>query len=86
MNNHCVTVYALSSCLHCRKAMEYLQGQCVDYNCVYVDKLQGEERSTTIATIKRHNPRLSFPTLVIDEGECVVIGFQEGELKEALKL
>jgi len=35
--------------------------------------------------IRPWNPRVSFPTIVIDDAECV-IGFKTDELKQVLEL
>ena len=34
--------------------------------------------------LKRFNPQCSFPSLVLDNGTCIV-GFKEAEIREALK-
>lgn len=47
-----------------------------------VDLLVGEERSRVINEVKKHNPDLSFPTIII--GDRVIVGFNELKLKEAL--
>ena len=36
--------------------------------------------------VKKLNPRVSFPTIVINGGEKVLVGFHEDELEEALGL
>ncbi len=84
MSSHCVTLYGLSTCVHCRHAREFLEEHKIPFTCVYVDSLEGAERAETIAAVKKHNPRVSFPTIVIDDGAKVLIGFHESELEEAL--
>lgn len=82
-----VRLYALSTCIHCKKTKEFLEDNQVDFECVYVDKLTGDERKETIARIKEHNPKLSFPTMLIDDGEtAVIVGFQKKDIEEALDL
>lgn len=80
----CTRVYALSTCSHCKAARKFLTECHVDFTCVEVDCLTGEERKNTIADIKKINPRCSFPTIVINDK--VIVGFQESEIKEALGL
>lgn len=77
-----ITLYALSTCIWCRKTKELLTGLNVAFDYVYVDLLRGEERSKTVEEVRRHNPDLSFPTLVIED-RCIV-GYKEKEIKEAL--
>ncbi|KPJ66390.1 MAG: glutaredoxin [Coxiella sp. DG_40] len=78
-----VMLYALSTCVWCKKTRQLLDDLGVEYNYEYVDLLQGEEREGAIETVKRWNPRCTFPTLVINN-ECVV-GFDEGKIRELLK-
>lgn len=77
-----VKVYALSTCIHCKHCKEYLDERGQPYECVYVDRLAGEERSETIATIKKVNPNLSFPTVMVDN--TVIVGFDKEQLEKAL--
>ena len=39
-----IKLYALSTCSHCKSTKEYLKGCGVEYECIDVDKLEGEER------------------------------------------
>ncbi len=78
-----IEFFGLSTCVHCKRAKEYLDKCGQKYNCTYVDMLAGEERTKAIAEVKKHNPSMSFPTIVI--GDKVVVGFNEQELAEALK-
>lgn len=77
-----VKIYALSTCIHCKHCKEYLDERGQPYECVYVDRLAGEERNETIAAIKKVNPNLSFPTVMI--GETVVVGFDKEQIDKAL--
>jgi glutaredoxin-like protein NrdH len=79
-----ITLYALSTCVHCRNTKDFLNGCNVEYKCIEVDKLDGDERQKIIDEVKQLNPRCSFPTIVVD-GK-VIVGFREDELKEALNL
>ena len=56
----------------------------VEYNYVYVDLLEGDERQEMIEQLKKWNPQLSFPTLIINNEECIV-GFDEDKIKENLQ-
>lgn len=78
-----VKVYALSTCVHCKNAKAYLDECGVQYDCVHVDLLTGDERKAMIEEVKKHNPSVSFPTLIID-GQ-VLIGFDKAKVDEALK-
>ncbi|NSW88083.1 MAG: glutaredoxin family protein [Syntrophobacteraceae bacterium] len=79
-----VKLYALSTCIHCKNTKEYLDGCGVGYECVDVDKLEGEERKAMIEEVKKVNPSCSFPTLII--GDKIIVGFRKDEIREALNL
>ena len=78
-----VKVFALSTCIHCKNAKEYLYQCGVKYECVHVDQLTGQERKDMIEEVRRHNGSVSFPTIVIN-GK-VVVGFNKEKIDEALK-
>jgi glutaredoxin-like protein NrdH len=80
-----VTLYALSTCVWCKKTKKLLGDLGVEYSYIYVDLLKGDERKRVLEEVKRHNPRASFPTTVIDDERCIV-GYKEKEIKEALGL
>jgi glutaredoxin-like protein NrdH len=64
----------------------FLEDHDVEFDNVFVDKLRGDERKETIDLIKNYNPKLSFPTLVVKDGACIVVGFHKDQIEEALDL
>ena len=78
-----VKLYALSTCLHCRNTKRFLEQCGVEYECVDVDVLQGEEREKVLAEVRKWNPSCTFPTILI--GDKVIVGFRKEEIEEALK-
>lgn len=83
MPEKAITLYALTTCIHCKKTKEYLDDCGAKYDCVFVDKLEGEERKRIIEAIKKVNPNLSFPTLLVDEE--AIVGFKKDQIKDALE-
>lgn len=79
-----VIIYALSTCSHCKATKRFLNDNNIDYSCSDVDQLQGDERSAVLEEVKKVNPRLSFPTIIIDD--IIIVGFKENEIREALGL
>ena len=79
-----VRLFALSTCIWCKKTKEFLSSLDVAFEFIYVDLLKGEERAEAIAEVKKYNPNLSFPTLII--GEKCIVGLKEKEIKGALGL
>ena len=78
-----VVLYALSTCGWCKKTRMLLEELGVEYNYVYVDLTEGEERSKVIEDVQKWNPQVSFPTVVINNKD-VIVGFKEDEIKEKL--
>ncbi|OGR09943.1 MAG: NrdH-redoxin [Desulfobacterales bacterium RIFOXYA12_FULL_46_15] len=82
MTRNNTTLYALSTCSHCKSTKKLLSECNVEFNYIEVDDLEGEERKAILEEIKAMNPRCSFPTIKIND--TVIIGFKEKEIKEAL--
>jgi glutaredoxin len=78
-----IKVYALSTCVHCKHAKEFLEEKHIPYDCVHVDYLTGEERTKIMDIVRKLNPALSFPTIVI--GDKVIVGFRRDELLNMLE-
>ncbi|MEA2070362.1 MAG: glutaredoxin family protein, partial [Asgard group archaeon] len=81
-----ITVYALSTCGFCRRALQFLRKNDIDFKYIYVDKQDSSVRikikRDLSETYKDH--RLGFPFCVIDEGEDIIVGFTEEKWKKAL--
>ena len=79
-----VKVYALTTCGWCKKAKNLLNEMGIEYEVVDVDLLQGEERETVREEVRKYNPSVSFPTIVIDGGRETILGFKPDRIKELL--
>lgn len=79
-----VILYALSTCVHCRHAREFLEENQIAFDCTYVDKLEGDDRKLALEKVRELNPRMSFPTLIVGPMHVVVVGFNPDAIKEAL--
>ena len=84
MGNCDVLLYALSTCIHCKNAKEFLNKCGVEYDCVEVDKLDSDQRKQILEEIKVSNPNCAFPMLII--GGKIIIGFRTEEIREALNI
>lgn len=78
-----VTLYALSTCIWCKKTRKLLEDLGIAFEYIYVDLLEGDEKEAAVDAVEAHNPRVSFPTVVIDDN--VIVGFKEDKLKELLE-
>ena len=81
---HKVKAYTLSTCGWCKKMKRLLQELEVEYEYFDIDVLSGNEGTTANEELRRYNPRMSAPTLVIDDGKDVIIGFNEEEVRRVL--
>ena len=79
-----IFLYALSTCVWCRKTKKLLDSLGVEYLYIFMDQLDGNEKDQRMKELEKWNPRCSFPTLVINKDKCIV-GFREDEIKEELK-
>jgi len=77
-------LYALSTCVWCKKTRAFLDSLGVEYSYEYLDLLPDKEQKEVLEVVKKWNPACNFPTLVINNQKCI-IGFQEDKIREALK-
>lgn len=77
-----ITLYALQTCSHCKEVKKLFQARRIDFRTVYVDMLIGDERNDTMRCLRRLNPSVSFPTLVI--GATTIVGFKKEAIEAAL--
>jgi glutaredoxin-like protein NrdH len=75
-----IVIYALSTCMWCRMTKSLLKEIGVAYSFVDVDLLDGAEKDQAKAEIKRWNPAGSYPTIIIDDRECIA-GYDEAEIR-----
>jgi glutaredoxin len=78
-----IMLYALSTCVWCKKTRRLLNNLGVDYYYIDVDLLENEEKEKIKQDIKRWNPKCSFPTMVVNNEKCIV-GYKEQETKETM--
>lgn len=76
-----VTLYSLSTCPACRKVKDFLDGHRIEYTLVEVDTLDGSEQWAMSRELAKHNPRVSYPTLIIEE---VIIGYDPDSMATCL--
>ena len=75
-----ITVYALSTCPHCRNARAYLTERGVGFDVIEVDKLTGQERNEVVERVRALSGGTSFPVVVF--GEQVIVGFDRPRLEK----
>lgn len=79
-----VKIYTLSTCVHCKAVKKFLDECRVQYEFEDVDLLTGDEQRAILEDVRKINADCSFPTIII--GDRVIIGFREGDIRQALGL
>jgi glutaredoxin-like protein NrdH len=77
-----IKLYALSTCAWCKKTKKFLSDRNIPCEIEDIDLLAGDIKAQVKAEVAKHNPRLSYPTLVIDDGAVVIVGYDEEKLQE----
>lgn len=75
-----IKLYALSTCIWCGKTKKLLSELNVEHDCIDVDLLDFDKQQEALKEIKKFNPGGGFPTMVIDDKDCIV-GFDEEKIK-----
>jgi len=78
-----LVLFALSTCGWCNKTRMLIEELGAEYDYIYVDLLQGADRNEAVEALKIWNPQISFPTLVINDQECIV-GFDQDKIREII--
>ena len=79
-----IRLFALSTCIWCKKTKKLLDSLNVSYDYIFVDKLDPVVRDEVVNEMERWNPRRSYPTIVFNNQTCVT-GFKEREIRELLR-
>lgn len=79
-----ILVYALSTCGWCRKTKEHLKKMGLAFDYIDVDLLDPAESEEVMETVRKHNEKGSFPTIIVNDEHCVV-GYDMDRLRELLK-
>ena len=67
-----LVLFALSTCGWCKKTRVLMEELGAEYDYIYVDLLQGEDRDEAVEALKVWNPQVSFPTLIFNDKESIV--------------
>jgi glutaredoxin-like protein NrdH len=81
---HDVLIYTVSTCGWCKKTKRLLESLGVQYSYIDIDQLPENEKGKVTDEMIKHNPRCSTPTLVIDKGKDVIVGYQEDRIRNLL--
>jgi glutaredoxin len=79
-----VILYALSTCIWCRKTRHLLEQLGVAYDYEYVDLAASARADEIEAEIKKTMGHVSYPTIVTDRGH--VQGYRPDDIKKLLNV
>jgi glutaredoxin len=83
MGKRNVFLFALSTCPWCAEVEAFLADRGVNYDRVYVDRLEEPLREMVRRELERLGPERNFPTLLV--GKRVVPGFRKEAVEKALR-
>ncbi len=84
--NHEITVYALSTCGFCKRALAFLNARSIAYRYVYMDLVPLDTKNAAKKALKeRFKEDVAFPFAVID-GDKHLVGFIEPDWIKTLGL
>lgn len=81
---HDVKIFTISTCAWCNKTKSLLKDLDVEYRYIDIDQLEGEEKKKIVKTLEKYNPKKNVPTLIIDDGDEVITGFEKEKIKKVL--
>jgi glutaredoxin-like protein NrdH len=84
-NKHKVRMYALSTCIWCKRTKQFLKDNEVEYEYVDVDLAEREDYDKIREEILSKGGSLAFPVLIIDNSK-LINGYRVEEIKEALEI
>jgi len=75
-----IMLYALSTCVWCKKTKKLLGELGLAYDFEDVDLLEGKEQERAMKEIERWNDSGGFPLIVVNNERCIK-GFNEEEIR-----
>lgn len=79
-----VLLYALSTCIWCKRAKRFLSNHQIEYEYIDVDLISQEDRQHVERDIMDRGGQLIFPTIIIDD-QVLLTNPRDEELKQVLE-
>lgn len=76
-----IMLFTLSTCIWCKKTKALLKDLGLEHGYVDVDLLFGRDQEDAYDAMNKFGNSASFPTIIINNGEEVIIGFEEDKIK-----
>jgi glutaredoxin len=84
-NKHKVLIYALSTCIWCKRTKQLMNDNGIEYEYIDIDTCTEKQKEEIRKDIVKRGGYIGFPCTIIDD-KTVVNGFREDQIKEALGL
>ncbi|MBC7109529.1 MAG: glutaredoxin family protein [Archaeoglobi archaeon] len=78
-----ILMYGLSTCPHCKRTVEFLKKEGIEFEVIWIDRLEGEERKKVVEELHRISGTYSVPVVV--KGGKYVLGYNEEELRKLIR-
>nr|MDO8097555.1 glutaredoxin family protein [Candidatus Njordarchaeota archaeon] len=82
---HKVLIYALSTCVWCKRAKQLMNDNGIEYEYVDIDLCSPKEQEEIKNDIMKRGGSIGFPCIIIDD-KTLITGFREDKIKEVLEL
>ena len=84
-NKHRVLLYAISTCVWCKRAKRFLKNNNIAYEYVDVDRCSIEDLRKVKRDILNRGGKLAYPTIIIDN-KVLMTSPKEDELRKILEI
>ena len=78
-----IIMYGLTTCPHCQNTLKLLKAAKADYEVIWLDKLQEEEKKKAMKNIHSITGTYSVPVCI--KGDKRVFGYDKEKLEELIK-
>ena len=79
-----IVLFAISTCIWCKKTKKLLNSLQIAYDFIDVDLASREEKDIIRQEINKWTPTVSYPFIIIGDQQYIQ-GFQEEQIKEIVK-
>ena len=78
-------MYAISTCIWCKRAKRFLSNHQIEYEYIDVDLISQEDLQHVERDIKDRKGQLLFPTIIVDD-QMLLTNPQEEQLRQVLEI
>lgn len=76
-----IFMFTLSTCIWCKKTKALLKSLDIEHNFIDVDLVSDAIRDEVETAFEKANPEMSFPTILVDDGKEILVGFDDEKIK-----